>query len=236
MHDDRELEGRLRRLTAGLALGPEDETALATLRGADQPARRRRRWLRGAAVPVALAAALSAGAVAFASSPLGVILHFHPVDTRSGGTVTIGRAALSQQCPLPDAITLDEARQRAGFPILTAEGPGITLAEVRYQPPCGRAGDFVSLTYEDRGESFVLMESRGGSGPLQVDIKAYAHDLWRVVRVDGTDYAVLADKDVVAVAEFRRNGTTVTMTIGAKGGSYRPMSLAEWQDLVRHIG
>lgn len=40
----------------------------------------------------------------------------------------------------------------------------------------------------------------------------------------------------VWVAEFQRDGTRVSMTIGAKGDPDRPISLAEFQDLVRHIG
>jgi len=237
MHDDRDLESRLRRLAAGMALAPEDRAALASLREGGQPARRRRRWLRGAAVPVALAAVLAAGAVAFASSPLGVILRFHPVDTRSGAPIAIGRANLAQQCPPPEPSSLAEVRQRAAFTVLTADAPGVTLAQARYQPRCGTAGDFAELAYEDRGASFALIESRGAPGPLQVDIKEGGQSSWHVIRVDGNDYAVYQDNaGAVWVAEFQRDGTRVSMTIGAKGGPDRPISLAEFQDLVRHIG
>lgn len=237
MHDGRDLENRLRRLAADLALGPEDRAALATLRQSGDPARRRRRWLRGASVPVALAAVVAAGAVAFASSPLGVILRFHPVDTRNGGSVVIGRANLAQQCPPPDPSSLADVRQRAGFTVLTADAPGVTLAQARYQPRCGAAGDFAELAYEDRGASFSLIESRAAPGPLKVDIKDGGQSSWHVIRVDGNDYAVYQDHaGAVWVADFQRDGTRVSMTIGAKGGPDRPISLAEFQDLVRHIG
>jgi len=130
-----------------------------------------------------------------------------------------------------------DLESRVDFRILTPTQPGVTLGGSRLGAPCGRDRDgFVELVYEYRGESFVLHETRAPTGPIKVDLKEYGRSSWRVVTIDGTDCAVQVLDGSVTVAAFQRDGTRVDVTVGAKGSPMRPMSLAEFEELVRHIG
>jgi hypothetical protein len=230
MRDDIDLENRLRRLPTDLMLSPADQAALARLHRGPDASRKRRRWLRGAAITVAFAAVLAAGAVAFAtSSALSVVLRFHPVGWLPGS----GPVSAGPPCPPPQPIALADLQRRVGFRVLTAGGA--TLVSSRYGAPCRGAEAFVELVYEEDGESFVLRESSAPVGPVQVNLKDYAKSSWRIVTVNGNEYAVQVLDGSVTVAAFKRDGTRVDVTVGAKGSSDRPMSLGQFEELVRNI-
>ena len=242
MPTELEIEDRLRRLPAGLTLSAEDRAALAMLRADPEPPasvqasiRRRRRYgLRVLAIAAALTAALGAGAVAVAS-PDSVQLLFHTIGWGAHPEPVAGGGP--KQCPPARPVPAADLQRQVSFPVITASAPGATLVSSTYTPPCGSASSGrVELVYRYRGGLFILDERRAPAGPVQVDLKDYAKSSWRVVTVDGRDYAVQVLAGSVSFAVFKQGDTRVDVQIGAKGVDSDPVSLPDFEDLVRSVG
>jgi hypothetical protein len=208
---------------------------------------RRRRRLRVLAAGVAVAAALGTGVAAVASGSTSVILAFHPIGWGGGAgpvqTKPVAGGGTPPCIPERRPVAASELQGLVPFHVLTVSAPAAVLTSATYSPaPCGGKGGTVELAYNYRGGSFVLVERAAPAGPLKVDLKEYAKDSWRVVSVDGQDYAVQllavqgrSGVSSVTVAEFKQGETRVDLTVGEKGGPYAPLSLAEFEALVRTI-
>jgi hypothetical protein len=247
MDEDMDLENRLRRLPATLVLSAGDEAALGTLRSgrdalapADAAQRRRRaRWRRGAAIPVALVAVMAVGAVAFGDSA-SVVLHFRPVDPHTaGGSVRLAPVVTAPggepECAILPQGSVPDLQRRVGFRILTDLQPGARLVSLGYRAPCATVDGTVELIYESGGVSVVLQETRAPAGPVEIGLKDDARSSWRTVTVNGNDYAVQVLNGAVTVAAFKRAGTRVDVALGVKGRAQRPMTLQEFESLAGAI-
>jgi hypothetical protein len=191
-----------------------------------------RHWHRAVAVPSSLAAVLLVGAVVLAAtSELSIVLRYHPI----GWLPTPGKLTAVGPCSSLQGMALADVQRRVNFRVLTLGGA--TLVNAYYGPPCpGSSEANAHLLYEENGESFDLGETHAPEGPITVDLKGTAdRSPWRIVTVNGNDYAVLIFDDAVTAAAFKQAGTRVDITVGAKGGPNRPLSLDQFEELVLQI-